>query len=67
MLLKIVDGETFRDIGVEEGEMFLLPGEPDVSCCDHIDRSANTPHNPVQFANTTRNRHLSDSPDRLEW
>ncbi|KAF9497378.1 3-hydroxyanthranilic acid dioxygenase, partial [Pleurotus eryngii] len=38
MLLRVVEDNEFRDVRIEEGEMFLLP--------------ANTPHNPVYFANT---------------
>ncbi|RKP04541.1 3-hydroxyanthranilic acid dioxygenase, partial [Thamnocephalis sphaerospora] len=57
MLLKVVDNGEFRDIPIREGEMFLLP--------------ANTPHNPVRFANTIglvieRQRQPSEI-DRLRW
>ena len=34
MLLRVVDGNEFRDIPIKEGEMFLLPGSHcQTSCC----------------------------------
>lgn len=60
MLLKIVDptdNNTFKDIVIGEGEMFLLP--------------PNTPHNPVRYANTVGIVLEQDRPegqlDRLRW
>ncbi|KAF9017091.1 3-hydroxyanthranilic acid dioxygenase [Hymenopellis radicata] len=57
MLLRTVDDGAFRDIRIEEGEMFLLPG--------------NAPHNPVRFANTIgvviERERPAQSLDRLRW
>ena len=59
MLLKVVEPKenSFRDISIREGEMFLLP--------------PNTPHNPVRFANTVgivlEQPRPADSQDRLRW
>ncbi len=38
MVLKIMDGSTFRDVPIKEGHIFLLP--------------RNIPHSPQRFANT---------------
>lgn len=60
MLLKVIDvndGNKFLDIDINEGEMFLLP--------------ANTPHNPVRFADTAglviEQKRPETSLDHLRW
>jgi len=62
MILKVVDSSLpkdnqFKDIIIREGDMFLLP--------------ANTPHNPVRFANTVgvvlEQKRPEGSVDRLRW
>jgi 3-hydroxyanthranilate 3,4-dioxygenase len=58
MLLKVIEDDgTFRNIHINQGEMFLLP--------------PNTPHNPVRFADTVgivlEQPRPADSIDRLQW
>ncbi|KAI8876510.1 3-hydroxyanthranilic acid dioxygenase [Backusella circina FSU 941] len=57
LLIKVVDDGEFRDIHVNEGEMFLLP--------------PNTPHNPVRFENTVglvvERVRLPHHTDTLRW
>lgn len=60
MLLKVIDTEDdnkFKEIRIEEGEMFLIP--------------PNTPHNPVRFANTAgiviEQKRPATSKDRMRW
>jgi len=37
MLLRIVDDGNFRDMRIEEGAMFLLPGSTSISIMDYAD------------------------------
>ncbi|KAI6121167.1 3-hydroxyanthranilic acid dioxygenase [Pisolithus sp. B1] len=73
MLLKVVDEGEFKDIVIEEGAMFLLPGTdlPSVISFFYSCVSANTPHNPVRFANTigivVEAVRPKDSEDALQW
>ena len=57
MLLKTVQGDQFKDVYINEGELFLLP--------------ANTPHNPVRFENTVgvviEQPRETNHVDRLRW
>jgi 3-hydroxyanthranilate 3,4-dioxygenase len=57
MLLKTVQDGEFKDIYINEGELFLLPG--------------NIPHNPVRFENTVgvvlELPRPESSLDRLRW
>lgn len=57
MLLKIVEDGKFRDIYIDQEELFLLP--------------ANTPHNPVRFADTVglviEQPRPQGAIDRLRW
>ena len=57
MLLKTVQDGKFQDVYINEGELFLLPG--------------NTPHNPVRFADTVgvviEQPRPEGSIDRLRW
>jgi 3-hydroxyanthranilate 3,4-dioxygenase len=57
MLLKIIDDGQFRDVYINEGDMFLLP--------------PNTPHNPVRFADTVgivlEQKRPKESIDKLRW
>ena len=57
MLLKTVQNNEFKDVYINEGELFLLPG--------------NTPHNPVRFADTVgvviEQPRPAEALDRLRW
>ncbi|KAF9779854.1 3-hydroxyanthranilic acid dioxygenase [Thelephora terrestris] len=65
MLLKVVDGNEFRDIPIPEGSLFLLPGATIHSSL------GKTPHCPVRFPNTVgivvERVRPQGSEDRLRW
>ena len=60
MLLRVVDGNEFRDIPITEGSLFLLPRTFPTSRCTLTycltfyapPILGNVPHNPVRFAGT---------------
>lgn len=64
-MLKIVDEGEFRDIVIDEGDMFLVPREYFATPYSVVDRflivKANMPHNPVRFADTV----ISPSQSRM--
>lgn len=57
MVLKIKDGDEFKDIPIKEGEIYLLPGK--------------VPHSPQRFANTVglvvEQKREAHHVDALEW
>ncbi len=57
MLLKIKDGDEFKDISIKEGEIFLLPPK--------------TPHSPQRFENTVglviERTRKEDELDGFQW
>jgi 3-hydroxyanthranilate 3,4-dioxygenase len=57
MILKVKDGDQFKDIEIKEGEIFLLPGK--------------VPHSPQRFSNTVglvvEQKRESQHKDALYW
>ena len=71
MLLKVVDGEIFKDVRIEEGEMFLLPGEVYSHPTLHrssIHRSVDSKHTAqsCEVRRHDRDRHRSYSPHEVK-
>jgi 3-hydroxyanthranilate 3,4-dioxygenase len=71
MLLRIIEDDTFRDISIKEGEMFLLPGTYPRFQSIMLTQVGNTPHNPVRYKDTIglvmERQRPAESRDRLRW
>jgi 3-hydroxyanthranilate 3,4-dioxygenase len=72
MTLKVVDDGAFKDITINEGDMFLLPGKCLLLMSSELVLTvANVPHNPVRYADTVgivvEQDRPEESQDSMRW